>query len=170
MKNRLIAASIVWLLLVPFLFNGCSSESPEGFAIYLTKNNTAVSQMPSLSHYDLADSPIINAGDIMWYDKNTHEIKLTTSAYANFVLLQVPTTGMSFVVCVNQQPIYWGAIWTQTSSQSFNGVTILAPLSGHAGNIIRIQLGYPSASFFKGSDPRSSPEILNALEQAGKLK
>jgi len=30
-------------------------------------------------------------------------------------------------------------------------------------------LGYPSASFYGGEDPRNDPEVLRALEQAGKL-
>ncbi len=172
MKKRLIAVSIVILLLMPFIFNSCNSQNPgqEGFAIYLTRDDIPASQMEALSHVELADEPVISTDDIISYDKDTHEIELTADAYERVQALKIPTSGKSFVVCVDKGPIYWGAFWTPISSQSFDGVTIWVPSLSPKGDIIKLELGYPSESFYQGEDPRSNPEIMQSLEQAGKLK
>ena len=62
-----------------------------------------------------------------------------------------------------------GAFWTPISSLSFDGVTIWKPYSSQGPRVITLELGYPSSSFYGGKDPRNSAEILNSLEQAGKL-
>ena len=168
MKKTLIAALMALLLLMPLIFGGCTSQ--EGFSIYLTRDDIPVSKMPILSHVDLAEKPVISVDDIISYSRDTHEIELTAGAYQRVTELQVPTSGKSFVVCVNKAPIYWGAFWTPVSSQSFDGVTIWVPSLSLPENFICLELGYPSPGFYQGEDPRSNPEILDSLEQAGKLK
>ena len=171
MKKIFITALIAAWLLTPFLFGGCSS--PEGFAIYLTRDDTPVSMMPVLSHVDLAEKPIISMDDIESYTGDTHVIELTVEAYQRVMELQVPTSGRAFVVCVNKTPIYWGAFWTPMSSQSFDGIIIMVPPFPPGElpvNSILIGLGYPGDGFYQGEDPRSNPEIIASLEQAGKLK
>jgi hypothetical protein len=158
------------LLFVTLILSGCARS--EGFAIYLTKDNIRPSQMPILSHVDLAESPIISEGDIISYDKNTHEVEISADAFERIKQTDKNYLGESFVVCVDKQPIYWGAFWSGLSSQSFEGVTIIRPLQSLHDNqfVITIGLGYPSWIFFQGVDPRSNPVILKSLEQAGKLK
>jgi len=172
MKKRAVTASIAIILLVPFVFGGCSSQNPsgEGFAIYLTKDDIPVSQMEALSHVEIADEPVISTKDIMAYTEDTHEIKITNDAYERIQALQVTTQGKSFLVCVDKGPIYWGAFWTPVSSQSFDGVTIWIPSFNEQENTITLELGYPSTSFYQGEDPRSNPVIMESLEEAGKLK
>jgi hypothetical protein len=182
MKNRLIAVLLALSLLTPLIFCGCNSvkdtatttqAAGEGFAIYLTLYNMPVAQMHLVEHYYLAALPYISLDNIVSYDKNTHEIELTADGYQKVTQLQVPTSGLAFVVCVDKKPIYWGAFWTPISSQSFDGVVIMVPPfppGELAANTIQIQLGYPSPSFFQGEDPRSNPEIMASLETAGKLK
>jgi hypothetical protein len=107
--------------------------------------------------------------DIITYNAQTHELKLTTSAFERISQLDVPVRGKSFVVCVDRKPIYWGAFWTPISSISFDGVTIWKPLSLEEPHVITLELGYPSSSFYGGEDPRNNPEVMRSLEQAGKL-
>jgi len=156
------------MLLIPLAFYSCSS--PEGFAIYLTRDDIPVAKIPVLSHVDLADKPVIATKDIISYTKDTHEIELTAEAYERVMELKVPTTGKAFVVCVDKAPIYWGAFWTGFSSQSFDGVTIWVPSLSPKENIIQLELGYPSEGFYQGEDPRSNPVIMQSLEKADKLK
>jgi hypothetical protein len=169
MKKKLLTTSIVFLPLILLALAGCNSQT-EGFTIYLTRDDIPVSQMEALSHVEIANTPVISSKDIISYDKETHEIELKADAYERVQALQVPTSGRSFVVCVDKGPIYWGAFWIPISSQSFNGVTILIPAFSQQGNIITLELGYPSENFFTGEDPRSNSEILTSLEKAGKLK
>jgi len=124
--------------------------------------------MEALSHVEIADKPFFSLPDIVSYEGNTHEIKLTAAAMNRLSALQVPTGGTSFVVCVDRQPLYWGAFWVAFSSQSFDGITIMQPLSSE-GDKITISKGYPSASFYRGEDPRNDPWIMESLKQAGKL-
>lgn len=137
----------------------------EGFAIYLTKANVPPSQMEALSHVDIADTPVIKQDDIVAYNILNHEITLTDDAFTRLSKLQVPTSGKSFVVCVDRNPLYWGAFWTPISSQSFSGVIIEIPLSTQTTKTITIELAYPSDSFFKGEDPRNNQTVLSALQQ-----
>jgi hypothetical protein len=146
-----------------------SETTGEGFAIYLTKEDVPPAQMPALSHVDIADSPIIGTDDIIAYNAQTYELKLTSEAFERASQLDVPVRGKSFMACVDRQPIYFGAFWTPVSSMSFEGVTIWKPFGPRESNVITLELGYPSPSFYSGNDPRNNPEILMALEKAGKL-
>ena len=176
MKQKLIAASLVLLLAVPFLFGGCGGgdKGGEGFAIYLTKTNIPPASLLMLSHLETANLPFLYGGDIVSYDWSTHIIELTQGAFNRINHMIVPTSGTSFIVCVDKNPIYWGAFWTPSSSQSFDGVVIMAgnaPVNVQGvTNLIQIKLGYPGGSFYSGNDPRSNPVIKTALEKAGKLK
>jgi hypothetical protein len=169
MKKRPLITSVVFLPLVLLTIVGCSPQA-EGFAIYLTKDDIPVSQMEALSHVDIADEPVISSKDIISYTEDTHEIIITADAYERIKALQVPTSGTSFVVCVDKQPVYWGAFWIPISSQSFDGVTICVPPPNEQVNTITLELGYPSPNFYQGEDPRSNPVIMESLEKAGKLK
>jgi hypothetical protein len=167
---RILAAlALIILVSLPIVSAGCSSPKGEGMAVYLTKADIPPAQMPALSHVDIAEQPIIGLKDIITYNSQTHEIKLTSSSYEALSKLDVPVRGRSFVVCVDKQPLYWGAFWTPVSSVSFDGVTIWKPYSLREPYIVSLELGYPSASFYGGEDPRNNPDVIKSLEQAGKL-
>jgi hypothetical protein len=107
--------------------------------------------------------------DIVSYGSAGHLLKLTHEAYERIARLQVPTRGLSFVACVDKQPIYSGAFWTPISSQSFSGVVVMKPLPNHDSDVIELALGYPNPSFYDGTDPRGNVEIMRALREAGRL-
>jgi hypothetical protein len=144
-------------------------SNDEGFAIYLTKQDIPPAQMEALSHVNLTDQPIISIKDVITYNAQTHEIKLTDEAFERISHLDVSTGGKSFIVCVDKAPIYWGAFWVLWSSMSFDGVTIWMPPIFEEPNVIRLELGYPSSELYTGEDPRSNPIVIESLEQAGKL-
>lgn len=162
---RLIVAIICILL----IFSGCTAIDGEGFAICLTKEDISPAQMEALSHVDIADQPIISISDVITYNAQTHEIELTDEAFKRISQLDVPVRGKSFMVCVDKAPIYWGAFWTPISSMSFDGVTIWKPLNSQEPTVITLELGYPSLSFYSGEDPRNNVQVMESLEQAGKL-
>ena len=157
------------MVLTLIMSSGCSTTKHEGFAIYLTKDDIPPSQMETLSHVDIADQPIISIGDIITYNAQTHELKLTDKAFKRISELNVPVSGKSFMVFVDKALIYWGAFWTPFSSLSFDGVTILKPLNSQEQTVITLGLGYPSSPFFSGEDPRNNVEVMNSLDQASKL-
>jgi hypothetical protein len=173
MKRRLnvLSAIPVFIILIftSFFTGGCADDKAEGFAIYLTRDNIPPSQMEALSHIEIANQPIISEDDIIYYNSQTYELKLTSAAFQRVSELEVPTTGTSFVICVDKGPIYWGAFWTPVSSQSFAGVTIWKPLGDELPDIITLTLGYPSSSFYGGDDPRDNETVIQSLEQSGKL-
>jgi hypothetical protein len=146
-----------------------SETLKEGFAIYLTKGDIPPAQMEALSQVNIAEQPIITIEDVITYNAQTHELKLTTNAFEHISQLDVPVRGKSFLVCVDKRPIYWGAFWTPISSISFDGVTIWKPLRSKEPNVITLELGYPSTSFYGGDDPRNNEEVMKSLEQAGRL-
>ena len=151
------------------LLGGCTAPDHEGFAIYLTKGDIPPEKLSVLSHADIVAKPVIAMDDIVAYNAGTHEITLTASAFDRISSLEVPGQGKSFMVCVDKKLIYSGAFWTPVSSFSFDGVTIWKPLSSQDSRIIKLELGYPSPSFYAGEDPRSNAEVIKSLERAGKL-
>ena len=150
------------------LSSGCMLQNQEGFAVYLTEGDIPPESMPALDQVDIAKLPIISVDDVVTYNAQTHELKLTTGAYEDLMNLDVPVNGRSFVVCVDREPIYWGAIWTLLSSISFDGVIIRKP-SAEDTNVVALELGYPSSSFHQCEDPRNDSRIMESLERAGKL-
>ena len=163
-----VATSFILFLIIIYgvYFN---TTKGEGFAIYLTRGDVPPSQMEALSHVDLMDQPILSLVDIMWYNAQTHEIALTPGAFERVLTLDVPVGGRSFVVCVDKEPLYWGAFWTPISSFSFDGVTILKPLKDQVKKLMVLELGYPSSSFYTGIDPRDNAKVIKSLNKAGKL-
>ena len=157
------------MVCVLLMTTSCHAPNHEGFALYLTEGDVPPAHMPALSHIDIVGQPVVAADDIVAYDAQTHEIALTAKAFGRISSMEVPVSGKSFVVCVDRNPVYWGAFWTPLSSNSFDGVTILKPLNPEDPKVIKLELGYPSPSFYGGEDPRNSAELLEALEQAGKL-
>ncbi len=170
-KNLVIITAVMAGLLMGV--SGCtaSASNQEGFAIYLTKNNIPPAQMPAQSHVEIADQPFIGINDIVTYNEQTCEMKLTAEAFKRITELQVPVEGKSFMVCVDKAPIYFGAFWTPISSISFDGVTIWKPYSNIVKEpyIVTLELGYPDESFYGGKDPRNNADIIKSLEKAGKL-
>jgi hypothetical protein len=157
------------VVVLAFLIGGCTDRIGEGFAIYLTKEDVPPAQMEALSHVDIEERPIISMNDIITYNAQTHELKLTDTAFERIAQLEVPVRGKSFLVCVDKEPIYWGAFWTPISSISFDGVTIWQPLGTQELKVVTLELGYPSSSFYGGEDPRNNTKVMKSLEQAGKL-
>ncbi len=169
-RSRPIAAVVTAVTVCVLLVSsGCCAPHHEGFAIYLTEGDISPAQMPALSQVEIAEQPVIAMSDIITYNAQTHELKLTASAYERISTLEVPVEGRSFVVCVDGEAIYFGAFWTPISSMAFEGVTIWQPLSFGEPHIVTLELGYPSSAFYEGEDPRNNPEIIGALEEAGKL-
>jgi hypothetical protein len=125
--------------------------------------------MPVLNQVELETLPVISEKDIVSYNAQTHELTLTAASFERISRLEVPVRGRSFVVCVNREPIYWGAFWTPISSMSFDGVTIWKPLATTSPYVITLELGYPGPAFYSGEDPRNNQEVINSLAQAGKL-
>ena len=162
------ALSVILVLTGVVLLSG-SSMRAEGFAIYLTREDVPPEKMKMLSCVDIADQPIISIENIISYDAQTHEITLTDEAFERIAQLEVPVRGKSFLVCVDKRPMYWGAFWAAYSSMSFGGVTIWMPLMGVEPHMIKLELGYPSSTFYAGEDPRNNTEVMESLDQAGKL-
>jgi len=157
-----------------FAFSGCTSSTTGEFSIRLLALDIPPAEMSKvdLDSLRLQEQPIISIDDIMAYSKETHEIELTAPAYERIqqlFSLPVDVDGIPFVVCVGRDPVYAGAFWTPASSLSFDGVVIMQPFEANK-HTIRITLAYPTPEAFSGTDPRSNPKVLQALELAGKLK
>ncbi len=173
MNRFLMGCCLVFFIIAGLVLSGCGTSEPaqgngEGFAIYLTANKMFVDDLAIVSHIDIADEPIIALDDIVSYDWETHEIKLTELAFEKIGDLEL--VGSAFVVCVDRVSIYAGAFFAMHISRTYDGIVILCPLTEDESRTIQIQLGYPWTQHFSGEDPRSDPVILDALEKAGKLK
>ncbi len=101
MKKRLLAASIVLLLLL-----APPAAAPRTHQTrlrhLLDPDDIPVAQMEMLSHVNIADTPVIDSGDIIALRPGHPQNRLTADAYERYKALQIPTSGRSFVVCVDK--------------------------------------------------------------------
>ncbi len=128
--------------------------SSERFGIYLLKNNELV----------------ISDDEIVWYNKSSHEIKLTEEGVKKIQALKVESViyGEPFVLKIGDQEIYNGSFWTPISSVPYHGIAI-ETLVNTTDNTIKLEKGYPSGSL-QGADPRNDLRIFDHFQRLGKLK
>jgi len=91
---------------------------------------------------------------------------LTAWAYERIAKLEVPVRVWSFMVCVDKNPI----LRPELSGRQFlpfpmMGVTIWKPFSMSGPDIVTLELGYPTSSFYGGEDPRNSPDIIATFKK-----
>jgi hypothetical protein len=143
-----------------------SSEkaTSEGFAIYVIQDHD-FSKMDDLKTIVLPDKPIISQNDVISYYAVEHKIRLTDVSFEHLAQLSGSLVGYPFVVCVNRQPVYWGAFWTSLYSSIFSGVIIDITSLDDEAKCFEFTLGYPNDSYFKGDDPRNDLLILDALNK-----
>ena len=165
--NKVIKAIILAALLLPAaaVSSGCQGEATvntEGLAFYLTATPSAEPEPE--------DSPVIAMEDIIAYDWEAHEMRLTEEAYLRIDNLRPPVTGLPFAACVNGEIIYRGAFWPMYSSLSYEGMAIwVCPILAETEQAVAISVGYPSPQF-GGDDLRGDARIRQVLETSGKLK
>ena len=136
-----------------YFINQLKASVNEKFGIYLTKNNELV----------------ISDDEIVWYNKSSHEIKLTEEGVKKIQALKVVdvTYGEPFVLKIGDQEIYNGSFWTPISSVSYQGIAIETYFYT-SENTIKLQNGYP-AGWLQGEDPRNDPRIFDHFQELGKL-
>ncbi len=152
--NKELALGVIIPLLIGIAIVGwlfLSHQPQEGFGIYLLDSNELV----------------ISDEDIVSYNITSHEIKLTAGGAEKIRALKVPVTGSPFVIKINGKAIYNGSFWVSFSSLSYSGIVI--DILKIQDNSIKIEKGYPSPEFFKGTDPRNSPEIYDYFRKLVKL-
>lgn len=176
MINKYIKCAGIVAAVLIFVLAGCKQpdvhvQKVGGFAIYLVEQSVDTAQLSKIEvdSIPLEDLPVITMNDIISYEKETHKIELTLSAYDRLIQMGVPVNGRPFVVCLDGKPVYAGAFWVMWSSLSFDGVVIMLPSLTNTVTI-QLSLGYPDPGFFKGKDPRNNKKIFQSLELAGKLK
>jgi hypothetical protein len=163
--SAVILIILVGLWIVP----GCHTQPGEGWELYLTRDDIPPAQMTEANQIALSKQPLLAMADVTSYNAMAHTMRITPEAFRRFQQLKVPVRGLTFVVCIDRQSQYWGAIWTPISSLSFNGITIQQPLSPQHPPMIAFSRGYPDIRFNSGQDPVNSPFILQVLQKAGKL-
>lgn len=127
------------------------SQQPKGFGIYLSESNELV----------------VSDEDVVWYNKTSHEIRLTAGGVEKIRALRVPVAGIPFVIKIDGKEIYAGSFWTSVSSLNYSGIVV--DVLKIRDDTIKIEKGYPSPEFFKGVDPRNSSEVFDYFQKIGKL-
>ncbi|MDM8523266.1 serpin family protein [Desulfococcaceae bacterium HSG8] len=167
MKKNFIKTAL-FLMMLCAIFTGCKNEDSSGrecFSIRLPSDTILPDDLANtdISQVKLAAEPIMSEDDIILYEEDNHVIRLTETGKQKLAEQDI---GNAFFVCVGDQPIYAGVIWSHIFSRTFDGVTLIAESSD---NTARIEIGYPTSDYFTGNDPRSDSRIMTALKECGKL-
>jgi hypothetical protein len=153
-KLLLIAFLIITGIFAAIAAIGCfslSHQSEGSFGIFLSENNSLV----------------ISDEDIVWYNKTSHEIKLTQAGATKIEELHVPVFGSQFTVKIDGQEIYNGTFMTPISSlpPPPSDVIIETLVQNYT---IRIQIGYPSSQP-TGTDPRINSKVFSHFQNINKI-
>lgn len=173
MKSLWVKKLCSLLLLFPLLLGGCGLNSGDKkvshhFAIFLVKDvKTADAMKTKIEELMLETEPLITDKDVLAYEWENHELKLTNDFDISNLPEKVPLDGLPFVVIADDKRIYLGAFWTPISSLSSNVPVIEVPLI-LPQNKLKIEAGYPGNINIK-SDPRNNKIIYDALKRIGKI-
>jgi hypothetical protein len=124
------------------------------------------------------DGAVFLAADkILSCDWTTHTLTLAPKAREELAAglreSKRLVAGIPFGVAVGGKVVYSGTFTSIVSSKSFaTPVVLVDPVSPDAKtgkDQLQIQLGYPTAEFFKGEDPRGDKRIRAALKTSRKL-
>src|SRR5215204_1016367 len=150
-----------------------------GFAVYMLPVDIKSNQLKNLDLKNLKPTgkPLIAESDIWFYQKETHEFRINYMAADRLKKINNRGDTHPFAVFVGDEAIYVGAFWKSILSQSFDGIIIDTYKSvgkpPYYSNtdfpVLTLELGYPSAEYFKGADLRADSRIFKSLEAAGKL-
>lgn len=99
---------VILLVCTVLGMNAACAATGDDLAIYLTRDDIPPDRMEMQSHVTPAEQPLIGMDDIVSYNAQTYELKLSADAFERLCRLDVPTGGKSFLVCVNKSPVYWG--------------------------------------------------------------
>lgn len=174
---RFSGVFLACLLAAVLILAACKPAAPKGdcgpgaLAFYLTAETRHGADMPrtGLEKVELSAEPIIAPDEILSYSVQTFELRLAPAAMQRLAALKVPTNGIGFVACSQGKPVFSGAFWTPISSLSYDGIAMMVPLDA-SWPAVRLDPGYPGGMSALRDDPRSDPNLLKALEDAGKLR
>jgi len=152
-RRRFLKYAVIgsFIAIVVFAVTGyfLSSQPQRSFGIYLLENNKLV----------------ISEEDIVWYNRTSHEVRLTELGVKKIKELQVLMHGSPFVIKINGENICNGSFVSPISSFLPPSVVIVTLVQD---NTIKIQRGYPSSQL-GAEDPRDNPKILEYFQKVKKL-
>jgi hypothetical protein len=115
---------------------------------------------------------IISEADLQQYQWATHTMVLKEGTVKR-LCSELPSTA-PFFVQANGATCYEGQFVSQIISASFSCPVIKMPglwrEREQLPDTLSITLGYPTQEWFRGTDPRGDPRILEALEALGKVE
>lgn len=146
------------------------------FGSYCAVASLAAPARPSVDIRSSDGRVLVAASQIRSYEWATHTLTLAPRGrkeLANKLRTDRIVSGIPFSVAVDGKAVYTGTFTTCLSSFSFATPVIVVDAVGEEWGVgadqLRVQLGYPSAMFFKGEDPRSNPRIREALRTGDKF-
>jgi len=146
------------------------------FGSYCAAASLAAPPRPSVDIRSSDGRVLVAADQIRSYEWATHTLTLAPrvrEALARKLRTDRIVSGIPFSVAVDGKAVYSGTLTTSLSSFSFATPVVVVDAVGEEWGVgaeqLRVQLGYPSAMFFKGEDPRSNPRIREALKTGDKL-
>ena len=158
-SNHFRFSHLALMLLITVLASGCSRGAD--------KNPEDTFSIRSASGVEL-----ITINDIQEYHWPTHTLTLAPGVLERLQkqLTGELVSGYLFDVLANGEVVYQGTMTIGVSSFSFSSVVIVLGGINYDTTIkynqIRIELGYPSQDYFKGTDPRNNHDLLESLREA----
>ncbi|MGD8779422.1 MAG: hypothetical protein PVH88_10740 [Ignavibacteria bacterium] len=168
----------IYLLSNIFLFSSAHENDTasvelqlgEGLCIYPVNTESYPEHHSSevnVADVEITGDALISYEDIIKYDTAAHVITLALAADSLGI-----SYGTPFLVTLDKEKIYGGWFFAPSFSSICDWVVIDVgtPFDSLESNQVKITLGYPGESFFKGIDPRNNSKIIQRLILDGKAE
>jgi hypothetical protein len=114
-------------------------------------------------YFKVKDSIFAKTADIVLYDTTNHTINFSQEKRLALELLKIPVGGFSYAIFVNREKIFEGKIFSIESSVSCDCIALVRTIPDSALPPLQIELGYPSAKFYTGTDKRNDKKLIEVL-------
>ncbi len=157
-----ISKNFILAIVAITISNGCEKDD--------LRNTSGVTFTEITNYYSSSinfGNNLVEYNEILGYDSSKHVFSITNDAGERIRKQDYPTTPTPFAIVVDGELIYIANFIPGYSSASCYECISVEPYS--YSNKYRVELGYPSSSFYTGSDPRNDFRIISRFEKDKKL-
>ncbi|HUR12277.1 MAG TPA: hypothetical protein VM012_12955 [Flavitalea sp.] len=162
--RRLFSIALLLVLALSCTKTKSRVDAGSSIEIYLLQSVIPVPAKCQISSGTLRPEPLVANDDIIEYNENDHEYRVTATAYEKIRSLK---GRIPFAITVDKEVVYYGFYNEPILNSSCEHSIAMEAWNGD--NVLTMELGYPGG-FSTVDDQRNHPKLIETLRRQHKLK